>query len=70
MKRFLAITLLAAMCLLNVTAALVSAGDAYPPANTDKLYSAGDQLVQEGVVIGCSCPRTSGKCVCVTSTPK
>ena len=57
-KAAIAILLLLCLLVLNGVAVLT-------PANaTDASFSAGNKLVKDGQVIGCSCPVQRGACVC------
>ncbi len=46
------------------------AKDNVPTPNPDVTFMAGDPINQGGFMVGCSCPKTSGSCVCQISTPR
>lgn len=62
----LAVVLLLLVTVLNV--AVLGAGSPATKPGGNIAYQAGNTLVIEGQVAGCSCPVTTGNCMCRIAT--
>lgn len=46
------------------------ADSSIPRPNPDVTFMAGDPINQGGFIVGCSCPKTKGACVCQVTTQR
>lgn len=65
LRRFLPVLLVLALVLSELAVLVSSAGATVPIDPRPKpTFQAGNNLVLNGQIIGCSCPVVTGNCVC------